>query len=204
MKKNTITKKQKTPLEVYRSERITVELFKNEQGIPSLQSISLGGKKLSLEDMKNSDTLNAFFNSMAEIGGGLDPSSTLDFITDVASHLPEGLNQSTFDRALLLLQKMKPSDPVEARLLAQHFVLNEQGLKYLNLCNKTDRLDHSQHYGTLAMKMLRLSQESILALVKYRNKGTQQINIVHMQDNAKAVMMGGGIEKSSNEPHGSL
>ena len=160
-----------------------------------ISSLSIGGVAMSAEVLEDDEMLNTFFNSITTLGGGLDPETTITFIAKTASAFPNGLNKATFNRSIALLQKMKPQDPVEARLLAQHFILHEQGMDYLERCSNAEMLPQSQHFGTLSMKMLKLSQESIQALTKYRNKGTQQINIVHMQDNAKAVMVGGGHEK---------
>lgn len=178
-------------LDSFLSSRVEAGFTEDEQGKPIISSISIGGVEMSPEIMKDDETLNNFFNSIAALGGGLDPETTINFITKTASALPSGFNQSTFNRSVALFQKMKPQDPVEARLLAQHFILHEQGMKYLERCSNAEMLLHSQHFGTLSMKMLKLSQESIKALTKYRSNGTQQINIVHMQDNAKAVMVRG-------------
>ena len=195
MIKSLTHKKEQSLLDSFLSSRIEGEFTEDDQGNPMIQFLSIGGKKMTPEVLKDNANLERLFHAMAELGGGLDLETTIAFIVKTAKTLPGGFNENTFNRAVALFQKMKPQDPVEARLLSQHFVLHEQGMKYLDLCSHAELLAQSQHFGALSIKMLKLSQESIQALTKYRNKGTQQINIVHMQDNAKAVMMGGGNEQ---------
>lgn len=195
MTKTLSHQKEHSLLDSFLSSRVEARFTEDKKGKPMISSLLIGGVEMSPEMLEDNETVNTFFNSIAILGGGLDPETTITFLTKTADALPSGFNQDTFNRSVALFQKMKPQDPVEARLLAQHFILHEQGMKFLHLCSTAEILPQSQYFGTLSMKMLKLSQESIQALTKYRNKGTQQINIVHMQDNAKAVMVGGYEKK---------
>ena len=85
---------------------------------------------------------------------------------------------------------MKPKDPIEARLLTQHLLLTETGNNLLRNGNKQDQILQADFYYKNAIKVLNLSQQTIHTLTKYRAKGTQQINIVHMYGDSKAIIAG--------------
>ncbi len=186
MNKPISHQKEQSLLDAFFTSHIKAEFTEDASGNPMIETLWIGGKEMSPEMLRDHETLDTFFSSIAALGGGLDPETTLDFMIETAAAFPKGFNQASFNKSIALLQKMQPQDPVEARLLAQHFILHEQGMKYLNLCSNADMVCHSQHFGTLSMKMLKLSQESIQALTKYRNKGTQQINVIHMQDQGQS------------------
>jgi len=49
-------------------------------------------------------------------------------------------------------------------------------------------LDNSNRQVNIATKLLRLSQETLLTLMKYRNKGQQQVFVTHVNDGGKAIV----------------
>ncbi len=81
------------------------------------------------------------------------------------------------------LHDMKPKDSVEASLITQAAALHSHGMTYLWRADKAERYEHMQHYGNLATKFLRLHNETIEALSRYRRGGEQRVIIQHQQVN---------------------
>lgn len=117
-------------------------------------------------------------------------------------------NKSEFGRntniVLQSLADSEPKDATEARFCAQSTVLYSQGMQYLSRAEGADMLCHKEFYMKCAIKLLRLHNETIEALNKYRRGGEQRCVVlhVHVNDGGKAVVggvfnEGGGEEKSA-------
>ncbi len=138
MTKKLSHQKEQSLLDLFLSSRVEAKFAEDEKGNPIISSISIGGIEMSPDGMEDDETLNTFFDSIAALGGGLDPETTINFITKTASALPSGFNQTTFNRSIALLQKMKPQDPVEARLLPNTAV-REPSKSLLSTCRTTPK-----------------------------------------------------------------
>ncbi len=102
---------------------------------------------------------------------------------------------SSEDKLNVILQSlndMKPKDSVEASLITKATALYSQGMSYLSKLEDAKCLEHMQCYGNLATKLLRLHNETIEALSRYRRGGEQRVIVQHQQinlsDQAKAVV----------------
>ena len=94
-----------------------------------------------------------------------------------------------------VLADYEPKDSLEAKLCLQAHTLYTKGMSYLRRAEQTDLLAHSEFYMKSATKLLRLHNETIEALSKYRRGGTQNVVVQHVQvnDGGKAVV--GGVFK---------
>jgi len=90
------------------------------------------------------------------------------------------------------VHEMKPADVVEAKLLTQFLLLDAVGNKMLHNARQADVILHANFNYKHAMKAMNLAQQVVQSLTKYKAKGTQQINVVHMDGDSKAVFTGGG------------
>ena len=66
------------------------------------------------------------------------------------------------------LSDVGPKDSFEAKLCAQSTSLYAQGMAYLSRAEKTDMLPHAEFYIRSATKLLRLHNETIEMLARYR------------------------------------
>ena len=85
-----------------------------------------------------------------------------------------------------------PKDATEAKLCLQSTVLYAQGMQYLSQANACNRIDHGEYYMKSAIKLLRLHNETIEVLSKYRRGGEQRVVVQHVQvnDGGKAIVSG--------------
>lgn len=190
-------------LESFRSTYTRGIFEKGKTGKLVFLGVFIGNKKILFTDKHNDETISLLLHTMHEIGGNTEINETVDLLLGMAQDINGNVSEERFNKAIVFMKTLKPKDPIEARLLAQHFILNEKGLRFLGSCNTTEMLKQAQFHGNIGIKMLRLSQESIHTLTRYRAGGVQQINVVHMHDNAKAIIahdMGGGNAKLSDRP----
>lgn len=101
----------------------------------------------------------------------------------------EAENANTIVQALA---ENKPRDATEARLCAQEAVLYAQGMQCLYRAENENMIPQCEHYLKNAVKLLRLHNETIEALNKYRRGGEQRVVVQHVQvsDGGKAVVNG--------------
>lgn len=140
----------------------------------------------------STDKLEEVSDDYKKITGLSNVVEAITFLIDTAKALKQSSLEASYYQLVSFLEEMKPTDHVEARLLAQFLVLNETANKLMRYGKDADMMHHGDFYYRNSMKAMNLSQQNIQTLIKYKSKGTQQINIVHMHDNAKAVIAGGG------------
>jgi len=89
------------------------------------------------------------------------------------------------------LDAIGPSDPIEAMLASQITSLNAQGMRYLARAESDENwLCHTESSIKMAVKLLRLKNETIETLMRYRKKGEQKIVVQHINvsDDARAII----------------
>lgn len=99
--------------------------------------------------------------------------------------------------ALQSLQDQKPKDIVESRLITQGAALYANGMEYIARASKSNMQSHFESYANLAIKLLRLHNETIDALSRYRRGGDQKITVTHVAEKMAVVnhfgSCGGGL-----------
>lgn len=90
-------------------------------------------------------------------------------------------DQEKLNIVLQALNDIKPKDSIEASLIMQAVSLHSQGMDYLLKADKADRFEHMQYFGNLATKLLRLHNETIEALSRYRRGGEQRVVVQHQE-----------------------
>lgn len=101
--------------------------------------------------------------------------------------------------ALETLDEQKPKDAVEARLIAQAMALYKNGMDCLAKADITDRVDFMSAYGNIAIKYMRLHNETIEALGRYRRGGEQRVTVVHVAEKMAVVNNYGGGGMPQNQ-----
>lgn len=135
-------------------------------------------------------------------------------ITASSFTMDEKFDHATLANAYLqALISLKPQDEIEGMLCARLLMLHNQYMSYMNRTTNpgqtTQGIDTNINRST---KLMRLYNETLDALNKYRRKGEQKVTVQHVNINsgAQAVVtgqlnQGGGesTEKAKDEPHGS-
>jgi hypothetical protein len=112
--------------------------------------------------------------------------------------------------ALQYLNEEKPRDLTETRLNLQAHALYSQGMKNLARAEEADLPYQAELRMKFAMKLLRLHNETIETLNRYRRRGEQTVVVQHqhvqVNDGGKAIvgnqMVTGGLKTKTEEPHG--
>lgn len=91
-----------------------------------------------------------------------------------------------------VLADYEPKDSLEAKLCLQAHILYTKGMSYFRQAETAEMLPQAEFYLKSAMKLLRLHNETVEALSKYRRGGTQNVVVqyVHVNDGGKAVVGG--------------
>lgn len=88
------------------------------------------------------------------------------------------------------LYEMNPADATEGMLCSQAISLYAQGMDYLKRARNASTHEITNVYTNLATKLLRLQQETIEQLERYRRRGRQSIHVehVHVHEGAQAII----------------
>ena len=82
----------------------------------------------------------------------------------------------------------KPRDAMEARLAAQATLAYHHGLKNLEKSANAGTLGHIESYSNLAIKLMRVHNETVEVLGRYRRGGEQKVVVQHTVVAEKAVV----------------
>lgn len=106
-----------------------------------------------------------------------------------AMPLTQGKEQNT-NSIYQSLADIEPKDTFEAKLTAQSTSLYAQGMQYLARAEKADMMCHAEFYLKYGIKLLRLHNETIETLARYRRKGEQKVVVQHVNvnDGGKAIV----------------
>lgn len=95
------------------------------------------------------------------------------------------------------LPELHPNDAIEGMLVTRMMALHKQGMEMLAKSTIEGLIPQLvDHYVTMATKLLRLYNETLDTLIKYRRKGEQRVVVQHVNvaDGGRAIVgnvMGG-------------
>lgn len=130
--------------------------------------------------------------------------------TELASHLidtaantiePVVKKNDKLNIVTQVLHDFGPKNAIEARLVLQADALFAHGMTNLRRAATTDVLGHSEQYVNRAIKLLRLHNETVEALNRFRRGGEQKIVVQHnvMADKAIVNFPGGSSTKNEGD-----
>jgi hypothetical protein len=142
-----------------------------------------------------------------------------DIVAQARGVLPCNMPTDDKDQILKSIFEMKPIDPVEARLYAQQASLYALVMEYFRRAERSmfsegadmgSRMWYESIMST-AMKLLRLHNETVDVLNRYRRRGEQKVIVqhIHVEEGGKAIVNGsmdptggGGDNKRGEVVHG--
>lgn len=86
------------------------------------------------------------------------------------------------------IHDVQPKDAVEAKFATQASALFFHGLSNLQKAETAEMACHADHYTNKAVKLLRLHNETIEALSRYRRGGEQKVTVTHAVITEKAIV----------------
>lgn len=116
----------------------------------------------------------------------------LSLVKSVYSSLPKHVKDNETPKIVIhSLIELGPKDPIEGLLCSQIMALDAQGMGQLAKAEiEGSLLCHTEAAVNLAVKLLRLKNETIETLMRYRRKGEQKVIVQHinMNDESKAIV----------------
>lgn len=154
------------------------------------------------------DSMDRPFTSIVkDLTGTADEDIAHELFERAALALPKDKSHvSKFNTILQALADGCPKDSIEAKLTLQSTALYSQGMNYLCRAEHSQNLEYSDFYLKSAIKLLRLHNETLEALCKYRRGGEQRVVVQHVQVNqgGQAIVGSvlnntGGLNKKTDE-----
>jgi len=100
----------------------------------------------------------------------------------------EGIENRINDTTMLLAS-LRPQDSTEALLLGQFLALNDNGMKCLKFANQSEQgFFHIEKLLAMSTKLFNIANQTIQTLLKYRSKGQQTIQVVHLHNEGQAIV----------------
>jgi hypothetical protein len=125
------------------------------------------------KETSGSEDINVTATVLNLVQGGMLGGSYLDRTNRIASVLP----------------LLEPKNPAEALLAAQFANLQQAGFRCLEQANNAgDSGDRIEFFNTQATKLLRLANETMQTLVRYRTAGQQVVQVIHVTNNGQAIV----------------
>jgi len=158
---------------------------------------------------KNGTTPENHFNTLNKLTATQDILLHEDIVNSAL--LAQPTNQPSDKKLNIVSQVLadyEPKNSLEAKLCLQAHTLYTQGMRYLDMAQKADMINHSEFFMKNAIKLLRLHNETVESLNRQR-RGTEQRIIVQHQnvqvnDGGQAIVgsqliAGGGVKSKMNE-----
>lgn len=129
---------------------------------------------------------------------------------DIFAHTVVALDPAAKEHAVNVaiqsLYEQKPKSAIEARLISQATALYAQGMNCLSNAVELGDSKSGQYRAHMAVKFLRLHNETIEALDRHRRGGEQKVIVTHIAEKMAVVnnfvVQGGGVsyEKKGDSP----
>lgn len=134
--------------------------------------------------------------------GSSDPEVAIKILTTIARGIPSSDVEERMQLVTTMLHSLRPNDESEALLLGQFLVLQECGTNCLSDSHGCEMFYHKKELLQLGVKLLNCANNTMQALLKYRMGGKQQIQVIHVSGDGKAIianeMSVGGTEAKNS------
>jgi hypothetical protein len=167
------------PMKAPETESTPLKFWKNEDD-----------EHLSVAIAPNKDGSSAdFMETLKSVTGVKDTELAAQILTDgIVSLKTTCSDKDAYNLVLQTLNDLQPKDAVEARFAVQASALFSHGMLNLRKAATSDMMCHADHYSNRAIKLLRLHNETIEALNRYRRGGEQKVTVTHAVITEKAIV----------------
>jgi hypothetical protein len=156
--------------------------------------------KLTLADGTtiNKESMERFITAYKQATGTDDADFAIDILWHVSRGLPDSTFEQRFTRMASLLPTVRPQDETEALLAGQFIALQASAMNCLRKGHFQGELDYTERYINLATKLFNAATQTMQALTKYRAKGQQTVQVIHVYNEGQAIVAqnlssGGGV-----------
>lgn len=158
------------------------------------ESLDSGKKKfhsIELSDRTQPDSegfVEKLCKALQQTTGSNDPEVAQRIISKIAWGMSSSDNEERIANVTALLHALAPQDEAEALLLGLFLALQDSGLDCLRNANYNEMFYHKKELFQLSMKLFRCANETMQTLLKYRSGGKQQIQVIRVSGEGKAVI----------------
>lgn len=152
----------------------------------------MDSEKINWEAPILRDSYESWKDALKSLTATTDSEIALEIFSRGLSALPGKNVARHANIAVQTLAETAPQDTTEAMLCMQGMALYTQGMAYLYRAENCNIQIQCDFYMKNATKLLRLHNETIEALSKYRRGGEQRVVVQHVQvnDGGKAIVGG--------------
>jgi len=161
--------------------------YKDNDG---LEAIFFSSQK-SLLEFKDVQAAYAYRDKQLKEIVGVKDSELASTIHLDASEAIRSLGNSEAESRNIVLQALhdiQPKDSMEASLCAQERALYAHAMRNLKRAGDADRLEHIETLTNLSIKLMRVHNETIETLSRYRRGGEQKVTVQHTVIADKAIV----------------
>jgi hypothetical protein len=144
-----------------------------------------------------------FLEAMKKATGIDDFNYSVALLTQVSRGMCDSTEEQRLTRMSSLLPTLRPQDETEALLAGQFLTLQNSAMDCLRQAHFQEGFYHIERYINLATKLFNVANQTMQALLKYRTRGQQTMQVVHVHNEGQAIVAqnvsatGGGMGKKS-------
>lgn len=143
---------------------------------------------LELSDGSNLDS-QSITRALKRATGASDLAIGEGILRKVAYGMTAERQDTRLNEVSIFLPSLRPEDEAEAMLFGQFLALQDSGMKCLRLANLPDQgFYHQERLFNLANKLLNTANQTMQAVLKYRSRGQQTVQVVHVHNEGQAIV----------------
>ncbi len=154
----------------------------DKSGKRTIDVVLSDGTKLSHESKER------FFEAMKKATGTDDFNYSIPLLAQVSHGMRDSTEEQRLTRMTSLIPTLKPQDETEALLAGQFLTLQNSAMDCLRQAHFQEGFYHVERYMNLAAKLFNVANQTMQTMLKYRAKGQQTVQVVHVHNEGQAIV----------------
>jgi hypothetical protein len=154
----------------------------SQSGKEQMNLVLSDGTKLTHESKER------FLKAFKKTTGTDDLNYSVALLTQVSRGMCDSTEEQRLTRMSSLLPTLRPQDETEALLAGQFLTLQNSAMDCLRQAHFQDGFYHVERYINLATKLFNVANQTMQTLMKYRSKGQQTMQVVHVHNEGQAIV----------------
>lgn len=170
----------------------------------AFESTKDGGLDMRLSDGAKADSpenCQRYIDTLKLTTGTDDPELGIRILKKVARGSGNQSEVERLNNAASMLAALKPQDETEAVLLGQFLNLQDAGNTFLRRASLQDGFYHLERYSMLATKLFNTANQTMQTLLKYRSRGQQVMQVVHVHNDGGQAIVAQNLSKTDGRGH---
>jgi hypothetical protein len=154
----------------------------NKSGKEQMNLVLSDGTELAHESK------GRFFEVCKKTTGTDDFNYSITLLAQVSRGMRDSAEDQRLTHMSSLLPTLRPQDETEALLAGQFLTLQNSGMDCLRQAHFQDGFYHTERYINLATKLFNVANQTMQTLLKYRAKGQQTVQVIHVHNEGQAIV----------------